>query len=150
MGKIKTIFLAIIIIVIIALIVFIIIKTNKTNNPSLKNTEISKEIYGFSAVIKKINNNTLTLEASILLADTSKEPITATIKALTDDQTKITKLTFPAAVEDKTKPIYPEEITLQLSELRVGDKINASSTINISEKLKNGEVFLLNSIWVIE
>jgi len=148
--KILLIIVAVLIIAIVAVVV--ITKSGKQNgtsdNKSLKNVEIAKEIYGFSAVIKKIDDKVLTLEGSIPVA--SGEPVKATVKALVTDQTKIASLKFPTEIKDKTKPVYPEETALKLSDLKVGDNINIASVINISDNIKNNTQFSLNSIFIIE
>jgi hypothetical protein len=156
MGKAKIILIAVIIIVIAIVVVAIIItqpgKQNGTNNTgdneSLKNVEIAKEIYGFSAVIKNIDDKILTLEGSIPAA--SGEPVKGTVEALVTDQTKIVRLKFPTEIKDKTKPVYPEETVLKLSDLKVGDKVNIASATNISDNVKNGTQFPLTSIFIIE
>lgn len=152
----KTILIAVIV-VIIAIVVAVIItnpgeqnKTNNTanNNEPLKNVEIAAEFYGFSATIKNIDDKTLTLEGSIPAA--SGEPITGTVEAVVIDQTKIVKLKFPTEIEDKTKPVYPEEIVLKFSDLKVGDKINIACIENIAENIKTDTTITINNIFVTE
>lgn len=149
----KKILLIIAIVAIIATVVvaIILLGKNKDNEPTKfgeKNVEIAQEIYGFTAVIKNINDKVLTLEGSIPAA--SGEPIKGTVEALVTDQTKIVRLKFPTEIEDKTKPVYPEEIVLKLSDLKVGDSINIASATNISDNIKNGTQFSLSSIFIIE
>lgn len=155
MGKTKIILAAVIIVIIAIIVVVIITKPGKKNgtndigdNKSLKNVEIAQEIYGFSAVIKNIDDKILTLEGSIPAA--SGEPIKGTVEASVTDQTKIAKLKFPAEIKDKTKPVYPEETALKLSDLKVGDNVNIASATNISDNIKNGTQFPLTSIFIIE
>ena len=150
MGKIKLTLLIIIIVVIALVVAALIINPGILGNKSLKNADIMKEIYGFSATIKKIDNNTLTLEASIPLADLTQVPTSTTLKITVDDQTQITKLKFPTEITDTTKPIYPKETQIQLSDLEPGDVISVSSAVNIYENLKNGTEFTITGIFITE
>lgn len=150
MGKIKITLLIIIIVVIVLVAAALIIKFGGLGSKSLKNADIMKEIYGFSATIKKIDNNILTLEASIPLADMTQMPASTTLKITVDDQTQITKLKFPTEITDTTQPIYPKETQIQLSDLKLGDIINVSSAVNIYENLKNGTEFAITSIFITE
>ncbi|HUT96002.1 MAG TPA: hypothetical protein VMW82_00305 [Candidatus Paceibacterota bacterium] len=151
----KILLISAIVVIIVIVIAVIITKPGKQNgtnntsdNKSLKNVEIAQEIYGFSAVIKNIDDKVLTLEGLIPAA--SGEPIKGTVEASVTDQTKIVGLKFPAEIEDKTKPVYPEETVLKLSDLKVGDSINIASATNISDNIKNGTQFPLTSIFIIE
>lgn len=155
MKKPLIVLLVIIIILVVAIVVAVAVTkpskqngTNGTGDNTLKNVEIAKEIYGFSATIKKIDDKVLTLEASIPVV--TGEPIKTTVTALVTDQTKIVKLKFPTEIEDKTKPVYPEETPLKLSDLTVGEVINVASATNISDNIKNGTQISLTSIFVIE
>jgi len=150
MGKINIILLIIIIIVVVLIAAAIIINPDILTTNSLKNADIAKEIYGFAATIKKINNNILTYEAMIPLADLTKEPIKTTLKTTISDETKIIKLKFPADIINATESVYPEQIPLKLSDLKVGDIINISSTANIYDSLKNGTEFAINDIFIVE
>lgn len=150
--KTKIILLAIIVVLVVAIVIVVVVvkpsKQNITNNDdALKKTEIAKEIYGFSATIKKIDDKILTLEGSIPVV--SGSPIKTTLTALITDQTKIVKLKFPTEIKDKTKPIYPEETTLKLSDLKIGDSINVASAINISDNIKNNTQFSITSIFIV-
>jgi len=154
MRKTKIILIAIIVVVIAVVVVAIVIKpikqngtNNTSDNNSLKSAEIAKEFYGFSAVIKGIDDKTLTLEGSIPAA--SGEPVKRTVEALVTDQTKIAQLKFPTEIKDKTKPVIPEEIVLKLSDLKVGDSIDVASATNISDNIKNGTQFSLTNIFFI-
>lgn len=154
--KTKIILIAVIVIVVAIIVVALVTKqgepntTNNTNNDngSLKSVEIAKEFYGFSATIKDIDGKTLTVEGSIPAA--SGGPVTGTVKISVVDETKIVKLKFPSEIEDKTKPVYPEEIVLKFSDLKVGDKINISCTTNISENIKANEPIIAGNIFIIE
>jgi uncharacterized membrane protein len=155
MRKIKTILIAIVIIAIVVIVVIVAIKSGKqngtnntNNNDSLKNVEIASEFYGFSATIKNIDGKTLTLEGSIPAA--SGEPVTETVKVSVTDETKIVKLKFPTETEDKTKPVYPEEIVLKFSDLKIGDKIDISSVENIAENIKTDKPIIVNNIFITE
>lgn len=99
-------------------------------------------------MIKNIDDKILTLEGSIPAA--SEETIKGTVEASVTDQTKIVKLKFPAEIEDKTKPVFPEETALKLSDLKVGDNVNIVSATNISDSIKNGTQFPLTSIFIVE
>lgn len=112
--------------------------------------EIAEEIYGFSAEIKKIEGKTLTLDASISLADATKTPTTISVRALVNDATKIVKLKFPTEIKDETKPVYPEETPLKFNDLKVGDKIDVAAAANISDNIKNSTEFTLTNIFIIE
>lgn len=151
MNKKILLIIAIVAIIAIVVVAIILLGKNKDNEPTKfdeKNVEIAQEIYGFTAVIKNINDQVLTLEGSIPAV--SGEPIKGTVKASVTDQTKIVRLKFPTEIEDKTKPVYPEEIVLKLSDLKVGDSINIASATNISDNIKNGTQFSLTSIFIIE
>lgn len=145
----RKLILPIIIFVVIALIVVaLIIKfTGTNNNPALKNVEIAKEIYGFSAIIQKINEDTLTLESTIPLVDLTQEPVKATVKAFVDDKTRIIKLKFPKETQEE---LIPEETIIELKDLKIGDKITVSSAINASDNIKNNKKFLLTDIFLVE
>jgi hypothetical protein len=125
-------------------------ETNIINdeNLMLKNSEIIQEIYGFSAVIKNINNRTLTLEGTIPTTDGSITQGMA--KAIITDQTEIAKLKFPNTTENKSEQILPQKINIKLNELKVGDNVNIVSIKNIYDSLKNNTSFLLDKIFIIE
>ena len=148
MEKRKLILPIIIFVVITLIAVALIIKfTGTNNNPALKNVEIAKEIYGFSATIQKINEDTLTLESTIPLVDLTQEPVKATVKAFVDDKTRIIKLKFPKETQEE---LIPEETIIELKDLKIGDKITVSSAINASDNIKNNEKFLLTDIFLVE
>ncbi|HUT96259.1 MAG TPA: hypothetical protein VMW82_01685 [Candidatus Paceibacterota bacterium] len=152
MGRTKTPLLIIIVVVIILVVAALVLMLNgqpKISDNKIKNLDIAKEIYGFLGEIKEIKDKTLTLAAIIPLADLTQEPIKAIIKVATDDQTKITKLIFPTEIKDNTEQIYPEEVSLQSSDLKVGDNINISSKVNIYDSLKNGTEFIVTDIFIV-
>jgi hypothetical protein len=148
MNKTKLLLL-IIILVLIALIVVVLVitSTEKGGNPSLRNIKIAEEIYGFSAIIKEINGNTLTVEGSIPRLDSTREPVKATIDVTVNGNTKIVKLKFPANGEEGA---VPKETTIQPEDLKTGDEIAVSSAMNISSKIKSDEKFSLINIFVVE
>ena len=156
MKKAKIVLVIIIIVIIVfAVLKFVLLprKTTLNTNPTgggAINIEIAKEIYGFSAEIKAINGKTLTLDASIPLADTTKTPEKISVKAVVNDTTKIVKLKFPTEIKDKTKPVYPEETPLNFSDLKVGDKINVAVASNVSDNIKNGTEITLITIFIVE
>jgi hypothetical protein len=148
MGKIKIVLLVIILIVVALIVVALLVKPIQTNNSSeLKNVDIAKEIYGFSAIIKKISGDTLTLESSIPLSDLTQEPFKTTLRAFVDDGTKIIKLKFPVKAEGE---IIPEETEIKLKDLKVGDNVTVTSATNAYDELKNGKKFLLINIFIVE
>jgi len=157
MKKAKIFILIIAIIAVIAAVVLAIVIAppqigpgkNQEGAGEITNVEIASEIYGFTGEIKEIKDNTLTLEATIPLADVQKEPTKITLTALVTDQTKIIKLKFPAEIKDKTKPVYPEETVIKLSDLKVGDKVDVAAISNLSEKIENGTEFSLDRIFII-
>jgi len=152
MGKIKITLLIIIIIVLILVAVAIVLNIDKIKLGlgDFGKIEIAKEIYGFPAEIKKISNQTLTLEASIPLADASQKPAKGTLKILVGDQTKVIKLKFPETIIDTQKQIYPEGSLSNFSELKAGDKINISSKENLSDKIRAGVKFPVELIYIVE
>jgi len=153
MGKIKIPLLIIIVVVIILLVTALVLMLNdqpRISDNKIENLDIAKEIYGFPGEIKEIKDKTLTLAALIPLVDLTQELVKTTIEIKIDDQTKITKLIFPTEIKDNTEQIYPEEVSLQLSDLKVGDNINISSKVNIYDSLKNGTDFVVTDIFVIE
>jgi len=157
MKKAKIVLVIIIIVIIVfAVLKFVLLprKTTLNTNPTgggAINIEIAKEIYGFSAEIKAINGKTLTLDASIPLADTTKTPEKISVKAVVDDTTKIVKLKFPKDIPaDSKAPVYPEETPLNFSDLKVGDKINVAVASNVSDNIKNGTEITLTTIFIVE
>ena len=158
MVKSKIILLIIVIVVIIAAVVLAVVLTGKKGpggeegkgKPIEEGVVIATEIYGFSAQITGIKDKTLSLDASILLADATQAPITVPIKVSVTDETKITKLEFPTDIpEGSTEPIYPKETALSLNDLKVGDKIHAVALNNVSENIKNGTEFPLREILMV-
>ena len=158
-AKLPLIIVIVIVIILIAVDIFLGGDKNngnngdngKINDQSLKDVEISSEIYGFSAEIKGIKDKTLTLEASILTTDESANPVKTTVRALVVDNTRIVKLSFPEEVPtDLDEPVYPEETELSFGELKVGDKIDVGAVNNVSENIKNGTEFELSHIFIIE
>ena len=156
MGKIKLSFLIAIIVVIVLVVLAIILFPSKEQPgkgieiTSLKDVNIAKEIYGFSGEIKAIKDKVLTLEASIPLADENAEPTKANLKIAVSDQTKLTKMKFPAEPSEENKPVFPEETTLNFEELKIGDKINVAFAENVSDKLKAGEEITAKDLFIIE
>lgn len=148
--------LIIVIIVVIALVVVaIVIGMSKkegeegTQGEAFKDVEIAKEIYGFSAEIKEINDKALTLESYVPLADEKAEPVKGIVKAKITDNTKIVKLVFPKQITEGTEAVQPEETEMKFEDLKVGDKINISATNNVSENIKNGTEFEIKDIFYI-
>jgi hypothetical protein len=157
MAKSKIILLIIVVVIIIAAVVLAVVLTGKKGpggeeeKPLIEEgVVIATEIYGFSAQITGIKDKTLSLDASILLADATQAPITVPIKVSVTDETKITKLEFPKDIpEGSTEPIYPKETALSLNDLKVGDKIHAVAVENVSEKIKSGTEFPIKEILMV-
>ena len=150
--------LLIIIIVLIILIVAAIIlgKYNKPSTPQSgqEQGEIAEKILGVSGTIEDIGQNSLTLNAVILLQDPSQEPIRKSIKVSINDETRIYKLEFPdpenLTQEQIENGVEPEEAKLSLSDLKKGNTIDIRSEENISENIKNNESFTASVINVVE
>jgi hypothetical protein len=147
MAKSKTIIIVgIIAIVIIALIIFFLVR-----EPGPEEPVITEEIYGLSGEITEIDNNTLLIEANILLADLLQEPIKKTVKVLVNNETSIFSLKFPENIpEGSDQPIIPEEKEVRLSDLSIGDKIDIETISNVSENVKNKTEIVAKSINVIK
>jgi hypothetical protein len=163
MAKSKIILLIIVVVIIIAAVVLTVILTGKKGlkgekgaapsegKPIEEGTVIAESVYGFSAEIKGIKDKTLSLDASILLADTTKPPLTVSVKGTITNDTKIVMLEFPKELSaDPTKPNYPKEIKMSFSDLRVGDKINVGTFTNVSENIKNNTEFPIKNIFIFE
>lgn len=143
------IFLIIVIILVILVIAGAIILTIKKAPPP-EETAIAEEIHGFAAEIKEIKDNTLILEGWIARANAEEEPIKRMVKAVITDETRIVKLKFPEFPEGSEEPVYPEETEVSLGELKVGDIINISTIENISENIKSGTEFIVNTVFIVE
>jgi len=146
-------FILIVIIVVILIIVAILASKDKPikNSEQLPiDKEVVKEIYGLAGNIEKIENNTLTIETFVPLSDLTQEAIKTTLIMTVNDQTTISKVKIPTKITDKTEPVYPEEIMLKLSDLKVGDKITISCTENIIENIKTDKSIIIKSIFVTE
>jgi uncharacterized membrane protein YdfJ with MMPL/SSD domain len=157
MGKIKlSILIAIIVVIALVVLAIILVPNTKLGRgPEIKITplndvSIAKEIYGFSGEIKVIKGKVLTLEASIPLADESAGLTKAIVKVAVNDQTKLVKMKFPAQPTEKNEPVFPEETTLNFSELKLGDKVNVAFPENVSDKLKAGEQLIANDLFIVE
>jgi len=118
--------------------------------PEAEKPAIAKEIYGFSAVIKEINDKTLVLEASIPLAGVEKK-VTKKITALVTDNTEIVKWKFPEKLpQEPGQRINAKKTPISFSDLKIGDKIEVAGFGNISENIKNGTKFDLKHIFIVE
>lgn len=147
--------ITIIVVIVLVILAIILFPTKKKESQestitSLKDVNIAKEIYGFSAEIKVIKDKTLTLDASIPLTDTTKTPEKISVKAVVNDATKIIKMKFPAEPAEKDKPVFPQETPLKFSDLKVGDKINIAFRENVSDKLKAGEQLTIKDLFIVE
>jgi hypothetical protein len=143
MGKIKLPLIMAIIVVaamIILTIIFFVLQ---------KSAKIAPEIYGFSGTITGIKDKTLIIDTQFLLADAAQKPIKRTIRARISDQTKIIQLKFPSQIKNQNQPIYPEEVVLSFSDLKVGDRINTSFNVNISDNIRNRTEIVLDNIYLV-
>jgi len=146
-------FILIVVVVIVLIVVAIFISKNKPikNSEQLPtDKEVIKEIFGLAGNIKKIEDNTLTIETSMPLLDLTQEAVKTTLIMTVNDQTTISKIKIPTKITDKTKPIYPEEIMLKFSDLKVGDKISVSCAENIIENIKTDKPIIIKTIFVTE
>ena len=150
MIKIKTPILVAIIVLVILIIAAVI--WNGYQKPSPEPGEqvvIAKDIYGIAGTIEEIGQNSLVVNALILLEDPGKAPIRQNVIVAINEQTKISRLEFP---DPKTipagskEPIYPKETTLKFSDLKKGDKIDIRAKENISDKIKNKTSFFASVI----
>jgi hypothetical protein len=162
MVKSKILLLIIVVVIIIVAVVLAVILTGKKGpggeetvpgegKPIEEGTVIAESVYGFSAEIKGIKDKTLSLDASILLADTTQPPLKVSAKGTVTNDTEIVMLEFPKELSpDPTKPNYPKEIKMSFSDLRMGDKINVGTFTNVSENIKNNTEFPIKNIFIFE
>jgi len=154
--KIKTPTLIIIIVLIVLIVSAIIFNGYKKPSPSPGSEEavIAEEIFGVSGTIEDIRQDSLTLNAVILLQDASREPIKKSIKVSINDETKIYKLEFPdpknLTQEQIESGVQPKETKLSLSDLKKGNTIDIRTEENISENIKNNTSFTASVINVVE
>lgn len=140
----------VIIIIVIVLVVFLGAKKEEGESETEK-PAIAEEIYGFSAVIKEINNKTLTLEGWVHLADTETGAAKVTARGVVTDNTKIVKWEFPENLpKEAGKRVSAKETPISFDTLKVGDKIDIGAFNNISENIKNNTEFNLKHIFIIE
>lgn len=152
------IIIAVIAVIVIAVVVIIVgsskgpgTTTPTTQSEPITNVEISDTIRGVSGTITAIGKNTLTVDALILLKDTTKAPVSHAVKVAVTDSTTITKTVFPTAEEiaNSKQPPQPTETKLTLSDLKIGDKIDVTATGIVSENIKSGSAVPAASISVI-
>lgn len=149
MAKTKTLFIVLIILLVIAVILAVISCFIK--KPKSEEVVIADKLRGFAGEIKEIQGRVLSVEAKIPLADPAEEPIKKIIKVVVADNAKILKLEFPEKITaGSTKPVFPKETEINFNELKVGDKIDARTKEYISEKIKNNEEILADTINVVE
>ncbi len=152
--KAKILLVVLIVILIVLITVAAILEISKREKEEkeekgLKEVEFAKRIYGFPAEIKEIQGKSLVLEGLIPLADAEREPVKKIVKAIVTDQTKIVKLEFPEEIlADVSEPVYPKEMEIEFEELKIGEKVSISTIGNVSEKIKNGQEFEINKIFV--
>lgn len=150
--------IAIVAILVIAIIVVVVITSNGpgTNNPITeikpleqeKLADIVDDIKGISGKVIAVGKNTITIEALIMMKDTTKPPIKNNVKVTADDKTVITRLTFPSPEKlmGSTDPIVPKEETLGINELKIGDMVDVRADSNIYESVKTGTPFVASTI----
>jgi len=116
-----------------------------------KLAEISDDIKGISGKIIAVGKDTITIEALIMMKDSTKPPIKNNVKVMSDANTVITKLTFPSPEEimSGTEPIEPREETLKINELKIGDTVDIRAKENIYEYIKSGTQFVASEINVV-
>jgi hypothetical protein len=154
--KIKTPILIAVIVLIILVILAIVFGGYKKPSASPKPEEISiaKEIYGISGTIEEVRQNTLTVNALVLLEDPTKQPISKKVNVSINDETKIYKLEFPdpknLTQEQIENGVRPKETKLSLSDLKKGNTIDIRTEENISGNIKNNTSFTASAINVVE
>jgi hypothetical protein len=151
------ILIAIVAVLVIAIII-VIISTSKgpSTAPATeikpleenKLAEISDDIKGISGKIIAVGKNTITVEALIMMKDTTKAPITNNVKVAADNGTVIARLTFPSPEKlmGSTEPVTPKEETLKLGDLNIGDTVDVRASSNIYENIKAGTPFVASTI----
>lgn len=126
----KPLFIILICLIIIAVVFGIVILTKQ--KPEAEKT-LPEESYGLSGTIKALEGNSFTIDAIIIFTDGTNQ--IESKKILTDENTKINKLEFPKiSAENRTKPIEPRKTEIKFSDLKVGDKIDATSKENVQGK----------------
>ena len=113
-----------------------------------KLAEVIDNIKGISGKIIAVDKNTITVEGLLMMKDTAKVPIKHKIKVMADNNTLITKLTFPSAEKSmgSKDPIVPKEETLKLGDLKIGDTVDIRADKNIYDSLKTGISFVASTI----
>ncbi len=113
-----------------------------------KLAEISDDIKGISGKIIAVGKDTITVEALLMMKDSTKSPIKNNVKVAVDANTVITKLTFPSPqkIMGSTEPIEPKEETLKINELKIGDTVDVRAKENIYEHIKAGTSFIASEI----
>jgi len=158
MNKARGILIAIVAIIVVAIIIVIIsasrgpkITISGTEIKPLEETklaEITENIKGISGKIIAVGKDTITVDALIMMKDTTKSPIKNNVKVIAGTSTLITRLTFPSPekIMGNTDPIVPKEETLKLSELNIGDTVDVRTDGNIYENVKAGTPFVASTI----
>lgn len=113
-----------------------------------KLAEITKDIKGISGKIIAVGKDTITIEALIMMKDTTKAPIKHNVKVTVDNNTLITKLTFPSPekIMGSKDPIVPKEETLKLGDLKIGYTVDIRADKNIYDSIKAGTPFVASTI----
>jgi hypothetical protein len=151
------ILIAIVAVLMVAIVVVVI---NTSRGPSTSPTteikpfeetqlvEIIENIKGISGKIIAVGKDTITVEALIMMKDSTKAPIKNNVKVTANTGTVITKLTFPCPekITNSKDPIIPKEETLKLGELNIGDTVDVRADGNIYESVKAGTPFVASTI----
>lgn len=143
----KLIIIVAVVVVIVVAAAMILGATKKENPPPAEEPTLPEEVYGLSGTITNIEEKAILIDAIIIYTDGSRK--NETKKILVDENTKITTLEFPKInPEDRSKLIIdqPEEIEIEFSDLKIGDKIEAMTDENIVGK----DEFRAKSINVIK
>lgn len=119
---------------------------NSTANSNI-NDNLPVKIYHINGTIKKIEEGRIFVDAIILTGKTlrpNKEGKTEIIEVIVEPTVKITKLTFVAKEDGKS--YSPNVTAIKLSDLKIGDKIEVSS----SSDIKGQDSFKAAAIQVIQ
>lgn len=114
------------------------INSNKNTNTAVNsnvNDNLPEKIYHINGIIKKINEDRIFVDAIVLSGKTlmpNKEGKTKIAEVVISQNTKITKLTFVAKEDGKS--YSPKTENIELSDLNIGDKIEAISSSDIKGK----------------
>ncbi len=102
--------------------------------PKVPKITVPKVLYNLAGLIKKMENRTIFLEASIPQVDENGNPsqITEIRKITVKPDAKISRLTFVA--QEGTDEKVPKENQITLADLKIGDYIEVISNKDISQE----------------